>query len=91
LGHSRGRAVVLNVAKEHPEVIRTLILEDASGMETLLPNTPEGKELANQIVLRGETLRRNLASGNRELAAQVFIDSLGGPGTWAKVLRSKNN
>jgi len=84
LGHSRGGAVVLNVAKEHPEVIRTLILEDASGMETLLPDTPEGKELANQIVLRGETLRRNLASGNRELAAQVFIDSLGGPGTWAK-------
>jgi len=84
LGHSRGGAVVLNVAKQHPEVIRTLILEDASGMETLLPDTPEGKELAAEIVVRGETLRRNLATGNRELAAEVFVDSLSGPGAWAK-------
>src|SRR5919205_280561 len=37
LGHSRGGAVAVNVAKRHPEVIRTLILEDASGLETLLP------------------------------------------------------
>src|SRR5262245_1433478 len=84
LGHSRGGAVVLNVAKQHPDVIRTLILEDASGMETLLPDTPEGKKLAAEIVVRGETLRRNLATGNRELAAQVFVDSLSGPGAWAK-------
>lgn len=33
LGHSRGGAVVLNVARLYPEVIRTLILEDATGME----------------------------------------------------------
>ena len=84
LGHSRGGAVVVNVAKQSPDVIRTLILEDASGLETLLPETPETRKLAAETKPPGETLARNLATGNLELAAQVFADSQGGPGTWSK-------
>jgi pimeloyl-ACP methyl ester carboxylesterase len=84
LGHSRGGAVVLNVATEHPEVIRTLILEDASGMETLLPDTPESQKLAAETKESNDTLKKNLATGDVDMAARVFIDSLGGSGTWAK-------
>jgi len=46
LGHSRGGAVVHNVAARHADVIRTLILVDASGLEDLLPDTPESRALA---------------------------------------------
>jgi pimeloyl-ACP methyl ester carboxylesterase len=46
LGHSRGGAVVLNVAARHPAVIKTLILVDASGLEALLPETPESRAMA---------------------------------------------
>lgn len=84
LGHSRGGAVVLMVAKEHPELIKTLILEDASGMERLLPDTPEAQKMASETKELVAGLRRNLADGNLEKAAQEFTDGLGGPGTWAK-------
>jgi esterase len=36
LGHSRGGSVAINTARQAPELIRTLILEDASGLEPLL-------------------------------------------------------
>jgi esterase len=85
LGHSRGGAVVLSVAKEHPEVIKTLILEDASGMEALLPEAPESQELARQTRDNRDALARNLASGNIELAVEVYLDSFSVPGTFAKM------
>lgn len=83
LGHSRGGGVVVNVAKTNPEVIRTLTLADASGFESLLPVTPEDQKLAAESANRADTLRKNLASGNIDLGAQMFVDSLNGPGTWA--------
>jgi esterase len=83
LGHSRGGGVVVNVAKTHPEVIKTLILADASGFESMLPNTPEDQKLANASLDRITTLQKNLASGNVDLGAQMFVDSLNGSGTWA--------
>ncbi|MCJ2138368.1 alpha/beta hydrolase [Methylobacterium sp. J-026] len=84
LGHSRGGAVVLTVAKEHPELIRTLILEDASGMEGLLPETPETQAMAGEVKGLVSRLRVNLAAGDKEKAGQEFTDGLNGPGTWAK-------
>ena len=84
LGHSRGGAVVLTVAKEHPDLIKTLILEDASGLEGLLPETPESKKMAGEVKNLVSTLRVNLAAGDKEKAAQEFTDGLNGPGTWAK-------
>ena len=84
LGHSRGGAVALNVAKEHPDLIKTLILEDAGGLETLLPDTPESQKLATEARETANTLKANLAKGDVDSAARGFIDSLGGPGTWAK-------
>jgi pimeloyl-ACP methyl ester carboxylesterase len=83
LGHSRGGGVVVNVAKTHPEVIKTLILADSVGFESMLPNTPESQRLAQMTQDRIDTLRKNLASGNIELAAQAFVDSLNAPGAWA--------
>jgi len=91
VGHSRGGGVVVNVAIAHPDVIRTLILADATGFESLLPDTPEGQKLANASSARIETLQKNLASGNIELAAQTFVDSLFAPGAWQRALRSRDS
>ena len=82
LGHSRGGAVVLSVAMKNPEVIKTLILNDASGLETLLPDTPGSQRLAAEGRELRDTLARNLAAGNLELAGQMFVDALTAPGTW---------
>lgn len=85
LGHSRGGAVALNVAKAHPELIRTLILADPSGLETLLPDSPESRKLAAETKGLVDTLKANLACGDPEKAGREFTDSLSGPGTWAKL------
>jgi pimeloyl-ACP methyl ester carboxylesterase len=84
VGHSRGGGVVVNVAKNNPDVIKTLVLADATGFESMLPDTPEGQKLATASRDRIETLQKNLGAGNIELAAQMFVDSLNTPGTWAK-------
>jgi esterase len=60
-----------------------LILADATGFESMLPKTPEDETLANASVDRIKTLQKNLADGNVDLAAQMFMDSLNAPGTWA--------
>jgi esterase len=84
LGHSRGGAVALLVAIKTPELIKSLILSDASGLEMLLPDTPENQKLAAEGRELRAALARNLTTGNRELASQVFVDSLIGPGAWSR-------
>ena len=50
----------MNVAKTHPEVIKTLILADPVGFESMLPNTPESQRLAQMTQDRIDTLRKIL-------------------------------
>jgi esterase len=85
LGHSRGGSVVLNVAKRHPELIRTLILEDASGLEMLLPDTPENQRLAAEGLAVREALAKALARGDIDAGVNAYIDSLSGPGAHLRI------
>jgi pimeloyl-ACP methyl ester carboxylesterase len=82
LGHSRGGAVVLNVAARHPAVIKTLILVDASGLEALLPETPESRAMAVEGLKLHERLRADLSKGDRETALRAYVDALSWPGRW---------
>jgi pimeloyl-ACP methyl ester carboxylesterase len=82
LGHSRGGAVVLNVGVLHTEAIRTLILADASGLETLLPDTPEANALSAETQQLVDCLAVDLAKGDREAALQAYVDKVAGPGRW---------
>lgn len=83
LGHSRGGAVVITVAKMHPELIRTIILEDGN-IDSILPETPEKQKRTAAFKKRAETARSNLEAGNYEKAAQEWWDDYVGPGTWEK-------
>jgi esterase len=85
LGWSRGGAVALNVAMLYPEGIRTLTLEDASGMESLLPDTPESQKLAAGQRAFVDQIRAIIATGDFEKAARIFMDVVNGPGTWEKM------
>jgi len=84
LGHSRGGPVAVMVASLHPEVIRTLILEDGS-IDSLLPDTPENQKRKAEWMARGDNALANLNAGEPEKAAQEWLDSYGGPGTWEKI------
>jgi pimeloyl-ACP methyl ester carboxylesterase len=83
VGHSRGGAVVLNTARHHPDVIRTLTLLDASGLESLLVDSPENQRLATEGMAIRKALKENLASGDLEKAAREFINAVS-PGSWEK-------
>jgi pimeloyl-ACP methyl ester carboxylesterase len=83
VGHSRGGAVVLNTARHHPELIRTLTLMDASGLEALLPDTPEGQKRAAEGLALRKKLNENFLSGDLEKAAREFINA-SAPGAWEK-------
>ncbi len=85
LGHSRGGAVVLHVARLYPEVIRTLILEDASGLENLLPTAPGSETLTAKGAELRKALRANIDEGDLNKAAREFTDGWNGPGSWEKL------
>ncbi|MCK1406890.1 alpha/beta hydrolase [Bradyrhizobium sp. 76] len=83
IGHSRGGAVAVEVAKSHAEVIRTLVLPDGS-IEMAVPETAEGKAAGDFTQKLIGTLQENLKTGDSAKAAEVFIDMLSGPGTWLR-------
>lgn len=82
VGHSRGGAVALTVARLHPDVIRSLVLMDASGLESLLPKTTEGQSAAQGGMLMRKEVREKLDAGDKEKAAEIFLE-FAVPGMWA--------
>ena len=79
LGHSRGGAVAIEVAKKYPSLIRTLILEDAAA-RLELAETDE-KTIAFRSELFAD-FRQDVAEGKFEDGMARFIDGMGGPGSW---------
>jgi pimeloyl-ACP methyl ester carboxylesterase len=83
VGHSRGGAVAIEVAKSHAEVIRTLVLPDGN-IEMPVPETAEAKEAGDFTKTLIGTLQENLKAGDPAKAAEIFVDMLSGPGTWLR-------
>ena len=83
LGHSRAGSVVIEVAKSHPEILRTLILEDGS-FDMPVPETDEGKKAAESLKSLIAKLKEQLHAGEKSKAAQTLVDTLNSPGAWDK-------
>lgn len=88
LGHSRGGAVVLEVAKRHPHVIRSLILSDAS-CNLDLPETDENRKASAFRADLFRELRATVEAGDAEGGTARFLDRLMGAGAWTSLPRAK--
>ena len=81
VGHSRGGAVAVELAKLRPQVIRTLVLPDGSITMPVADTADATEAAAFSITLLG-TLQENLKRGDPTRAAEVFVDMLSVPGAW---------
>jgi pimeloyl-ACP methyl ester carboxylesterase len=84
VGHSRGGAVAIQLALTHPALIRSLVLADPGGLEALLPDTPEGRQMAAESATMFARLAADLATGDQVRAARNFVEALGGEGAWER-------
>jgi esterase len=83
IAHSRGGNVGLHVAKLHPELLRSLVLADASGLEVLLPKTQAGESDAASGAAARKKLQQRLLAGEVDRGLAEYADFTTGPGTWA--------
>ena len=88
LGHSRGGAVAIEVAKRHPDVIGTLILSDASARLDLAETVENRQATAFRASLFSE-LRATVEKGDAEGGAARFLDRLMGAGAWSSLPRAR--
>jgi pimeloyl-ACP methyl ester carboxylesterase len=84
VGHSRGGAVVLQLALDQPALVRSLVLADPGGLDALLPDTEDGRRMASEGSRMFDRLRDDLATGNVDEAARRFVEALSGPGAWER-------
>lgn len=85
LGHSRGGAVAVNVARQAPELIRTLILEDAGGLEPLLADESAARQRIEGSARLGAFLRSTLDSSDRGTTAKTAWNTANGADAWGRL------
>lgn len=82
VGHSRGGSVAYLAARNRPELVKSLVLAEPRGLEDLLPQSDVLEEGARSNAGIFEALHANLRSGSPAFAAQAFVDTFNGPGSW---------
>lgn len=83
VAHSRGGNVGLHVAKWKPDLLRSVVLADASGLEGLLPKAPEGAGTAASGTAARAKLQQRLLAGEIDKGLAEYVDFANGPGTWS--------
>jgi esterase len=83
VGHSRGGAVAYLVARDTPNLVRSLVLAEPRGLEDLLDQKEIAEDGARSNEALFQALQENLRKGEKEAAARAFVDGLNGAGAWA--------
>lgn len=79
VGHSYGGVMAAIVAKEHPELVRSVVLAEAS-IVTLIANNEEAKPLLAEVGKVAKTAKEYVQNGDPDQAAITFMDFVNAPG-----------
>lgn len=82
VGHSRGACIAFQLARRHPDLIKTLTLADPGG-PLQIGGTPEAPLPPATVALRARAAGL-IDSGAVEAGLELFVDSVSMPGIWRK-------
>jgi esterase len=84
LGWSRGGLVAAEVVRQSPEIVKTLIFEDAT--IDLVGDATEQSRLANDAAaVRLQNLKASLLRGDDRRGTEELIDAINGGGAWSRL------
>ncbi len=84
VGFSRGGQVALQMASEHPELLRSLVLADPAPMASLLAKSEPGLAALERRRAFVTASMQHFQRGDIEAGLETFIDGVTAPGGWAK-------
>lgn len=89
LGHSRGAAVALLVASQHPELVHKLVLADPSPLNEMLSKNDNAQ---NDLQIRKTKLQevmRHYQQGDADGGLEVFVNYIAGKTAWENTPESR--
>jgi len=87
VGHSSGGLVALLLTRDHPHLVRSLVLEEPARLGGLITNEQDKAEAQPILASFGALVQDCLAqleAGNREGAIRLFIEWVLGPGGYER-------
>lgn len=82
VGHSRGGCVAFHLAREYPELVKTLVLADPGGPLQIDGTPPADLPEATKAVRRH--VAQLIERGETEAGVEMFVDSVSMPGVWRR-------
>lgn len=82
VGHSYGGGVALRIARELPQLIRSLTLVEPSSFHLLKEGNTDDQTLLQEIIDVAEAVNEAVSSGNYWGGTGTFVDYWSGEGTW---------
>ena len=81
VAHSSGAHAALFFASNHPEMVRTLVINEPPAA-ALLAGTPTGTDTLKEWRARFAPSQEALRQGDIDAGLRLFADAVGGPGTY---------
>jgi len=85
VGHSRGGDVVLIAAKEHPRIVRSVVLADPAPLDRMLPQTEKVRAEAEKRRAFVAAAVKRLQKGDLDGGLEIFVNAVTRPGTWKRL------
>lgn len=85
VGHSYGGGLALRIARERPEMVRSLTLVEPSCFHLLRQAGGHEQSLFREITEIADVVRNAVTTGNYGYGMERFVDYWSGKGTWSRM------